>query len=116
MVGVLKNGDGPVVMLRSELDALPLEEQSTQRMMDQFDIERPVMHACGHDMHLTCLLAASELTTPSTVFLDTLKDTFCVIVVLGSLRVGADGFSIEFWSSVCRCDFSCSFVNYTSGQ
>lgn len=54
-------------MLRSELDALPLEEQtnlefaSTRRMIDQVDIERPVMHACGHDMHLTCLLAASEL-------------------------------------------------------
>ena len=67
MVGVLKIGGGPVIMLRSELNALPLEEQmnldfaSTRRMMDQFDIERPVLLTCGHDMNLTCLLAVSEL-------------------------------------------------------
>ena len=67
MVGVLQNGEGPVVMLRAELDALPIQEAtnlpyaSTKHMIDQYGIDRPVMHACGHDMHLTCLLAASEL-------------------------------------------------------
>lgn len=67
LVGILKNGPGKVVMLRSELDALPIEEQtglpyaSTKRMKDWWGREQPVMHACGHDMHMVCLLAASRL-------------------------------------------------------
>ena len=67
VVGVLENGHGPVVMLRSELDALPLKEAtglpyaSTTHMVDQYGFMNPVMHACGHDMHLICLLAASHL-------------------------------------------------------
>ena len=67
VVGVWENGDGTVIMLRAELDALPIQEQtglpyaSTDYVDDQYGIKRPVMHACGHDMHLTCLLAASEL-------------------------------------------------------
>ena len=54
-------------MLRSELDALPLKEAtdlpyaSTTHIVDQYEFMNPVMHACGHDMHLTCLLAASDL-------------------------------------------------------
>jgi hippurate hydrolase len=68
VVGVLRNGDGPVVMLRADIDALPVEEQtglpyaSTARAIDADGQEVPVAHACGHDMHATCLLgAATEL-------------------------------------------------------
>jgi amidohydrolase len=68
VVGILRNGIGKTVLLRAELDALPLEEQtglefaSTKRMIDIIDgVEKPVMHACGHDMHISSLLAASEL-------------------------------------------------------
>ena len=67
VVGVLKNGKGPVVLLRSELDALPIKEAtglpyaSTARMADQYGFENPVMHACGHELHMSCLLAASDL-------------------------------------------------------
>jgi len=69
VVGVLGNGDGPVVLLRAELDALPVLEQtrlpfaSTKRMAGGPGAakEEPVMHACGHDLHMTGLLAAAQL-------------------------------------------------------
>lgn len=67
LVGVVKNGDGPIVLLRADIDGLPLAEQtgldyaSTKRMKDSDGDEKPVMHACGHDMHFTSLLAATEL-------------------------------------------------------
>lgn len=64
---ILENGPGPKVLLRADMDALPvlektgLEYASTAKMVDSADsIEKPVMHACGHDMHVTCLLAAAK--------------------------------------------------------
>ncbi|KAF3040245.1 hypothetical protein E8E12_002367 [Didymella heteroderae] len=66
LAAVLKNGDGKTLLLRADIDALPVEEQtglayaSTKRMSDIVGIEKPVMHACGHDMHITALLAAAE--------------------------------------------------------
>lgn len=66
LVGVLRNGPGPTVLLRADIDALPVLEltgvpyASEKKMKDVDDIEQPVMHACGHDMHITCLLAAAE--------------------------------------------------------
>lgn len=67
LVGVLKNGPGPIVLLRADMDGLPVLEEtglpyaSKVTMRDIADgIEKPVMHACGHDMHITCLLAAAE--------------------------------------------------------
>lgn len=68
VVGILDNGDGPVVMLRAELDALPILEQtglpyaSTKRMSGHpTGPPEPVMHACGHDVHMAALLASAEL-------------------------------------------------------
>ncbi|KIW97291.1 uncharacterized protein Z519_02683 [Cladophialophora bantiana CBS 173.52] len=68
VVGVLKNGPGRTVLLRAELDALPvlertgLEFASSKSVLDLSDnIVKPVMHACGHDLHIASLLAASEL-------------------------------------------------------
>ncbi|KAK4697906.1 hypothetical protein P7C71_g230, partial [Lecanoromycetidae sp. Uapishka_2] len=67
LAGILENGPGPTVLLRADMDALPVLEltglpyASKVTMTDVADgIEKPVMHACGHDMHITCLLAASE--------------------------------------------------------
>jgi amidohydrolase len=59
VVGVLKNGAGPTVMLRTELDALPVEEKtglpyaSTVKTRNDAGTEVAVMHACGHDVHMT---------------------------------------------------------------
>ena len=67
VVGVLRNGDGPTVMLRADMDALPIREQtglpyaSTQTATDTSGKTVPVMHACGHDMHVTWLIGASTL-------------------------------------------------------
>ncbi|MHC5262735.1 amidohydrolase [Streptomyces sp. UC4497] len=65
VVGVLANGEGPVVLLRADMDGLPVKERTqlpyaSQEMgVDGEGIKVPVMHACGHDMHVTCLLGAS---------------------------------------------------------
>ncbi len=65
VVGVLQNGSGPTVMLRTELDALPVEEKtglpyaSTVRVKDDAGAEVPVMHACGHDVHMTALVGTA---------------------------------------------------------
>lgn len=65
--GVLRNGPGKTVLLRADMDALPVKEftslpyASTVTMNDTNGVKKPVMHACGHDMHITCLLAAAEL-------------------------------------------------------
>jgi amidohydrolase len=66
LAGVLKNGAGSTILLRADMDALPVKEltglpyASSVTMRDADGIEKPVMHACGHDMHITCLLAAAE--------------------------------------------------------
>ncbi len=66
IVAVLHNGEGPVVMLRADMDGLPIEEQSglayasTVRQKDDNGVEQPVMHACGHDVHITALVGAAR--------------------------------------------------------
>ncbi len=67
VVGILRSGSGPTVLLRADMDALPVEEAtglpyaSTVRSTDAAGNDVPVMHACGHDIHVTCLLGAAEL-------------------------------------------------------
>ncbi len=62
VVGVLKNGDGPTLLLRADMDALPIVEQtgldyaSKVTVRDARGATVGVMHACGHDMHMTMLL------------------------------------------------------------
>ena len=71
VVGVLANGDGPTVLLRAELDALPIREDtgvdyaSTVTVQGADGHEVPVAHACGHDMHMSCLLSMAELMASS---------------------------------------------------
>lgn len=58
IAGVLRNGPGPVVMLRADIDALPVEERTGL----EYASEVPgVVHACGHDMHATWLSGAADL-------------------------------------------------------
>jgi hippurate hydrolase len=67
IVGVLKNGPGPVIMVRTDLDALPVKEQtgapyaSTRVVKDDLGREVPTMHACGHDMHMACFIGTARL-------------------------------------------------------
>jgi amidohydrolase len=67
IVALLKNGDGPTVMVRTDLDGLPLEEKtglpysSTVKTNDDAGQEVSVMHACGHDIHMTSFLGTATL-------------------------------------------------------
>lgn len=66
VVAVLRNGAGPTVLLRADMDGLPVEEKSglpnasQVRQVDSDGIEQPVMHACGHDVHMTALVGAAR--------------------------------------------------------
>jgi hippurate hydrolase len=72
VVGLLKNGDGPTVMMRADMDALPVKEAtglpyaSTVTATDPDGNETPVMHACGHDIHVTWLAGATALLAKAT--------------------------------------------------
>lgn len=67
VVGLLRNGDGPTVMLRADMDALPVKEAtgllyaSNATATDSEGKAVPVMHACGHDMHVTWLIGAATV-------------------------------------------------------
>jgi amidohydrolase len=71
VVAVLKNGAGPTIMLRTELDALPVEENTglpyASKVHTQDDTGRdvPVMHACGHDVHMASLVGTAEIMAHS---------------------------------------------------
>src|SRR5688500_9225422 len=65
VVAVMENGPGPVVMIRTDLDALPVKEQtgaeyaSNVTATDAAGKKVDVMHACGHDVHMTCLVGVA---------------------------------------------------------
>ncbi|GJN78530.1 hypothetical protein PLIIFM63780_002024 [Purpureocillium lilacinum] len=68
IIAICKNGSGPTVLLRADIDGLPIEEKTgldyaskhTMRDVDADNAVKPVMHACGHDFHITCNLGAAE--------------------------------------------------------
>lgn len=66
VVGMLENGEGPLVLVRADMDGLPIEEEtglpyaSTRTQVDITGEEVPVMHACGHDVHMTCLVGTAR--------------------------------------------------------
>jgi amidohydrolase len=67
VVGLLHNGVGPVVMLRGDMDALPIKERTgldyASKAIGTFSdgTSVPIMHACGHDTHMACLVATAEI-------------------------------------------------------
>ena len=71
LVAILKNGSGPTVMLRTELDALPVEEKtglpyaSTVHTKDDAGHDVPVMHACGHDLHMASMVGTAAIMAHS---------------------------------------------------
>src|ERR1700693_999980 len=71
IVAILKNGAGPTVMLRTELDALPVEEKtglayaSKVRTKDDAGHDVPVMHACGHDLHMAAIVGTATVMAHS---------------------------------------------------
>ena len=67
VVGLLRNGEGPTVMLRADMDALPVEEATGLPYASKITVKDrdgnavPVSHMCGHDMHVTWLVGATKL-------------------------------------------------------
>ena len=66
LVGILRNGEGPVVMIRADMDGLPVQEKtglayaSRARQVNHDGVDMPVMHACGHDVHITTLVGVAR--------------------------------------------------------
>ena len=67
VVGLLRNGEGPTVLLRADMDGLPMKENtglpyaSNTVVKDKTGQETPVAHSCGHDMHVTWLMGATQI-------------------------------------------------------
>jgi amidohydrolase len=105
VVAVLKNGLGPTIMLRTELDALPVEEKTglpyASRVRTKDDVGRDVavMHACGHDLHMAALLGTAEIMARSE---DTWHGTLMLIgqpaeeTIGGAKAMIADGLFTRF--------------------
>jgi hippurate hydrolase len=105
VVAVLKNGTGPTVMLRTELDALPVEEKtalpyaSRIRAKDDSGRDVGVMHACGHDVHMASLFGTAAIMAHSK---DTWHGTLILIgqpaeeTIVGAKRMIEDGLMTRF--------------------
>ncbi|MFY9621871.1 MAG: amidohydrolase [Pyrinomonadaceae bacterium] len=130
VVAVMKNGAGPTVLVRSDMDALPVEEKtglpyaSSVKTKNDAGQEVSVMHACGHDVHMTTLLGTAKM-------LAQLKDQWRGTLVLigqpaeetvgGAKAMLADG----LYSRIPRPDFTLTFhsgadleagkISYTPG-
>ncbi len=91
VVGVMKNGEGPTILLRADMDGLPVKEASglpyastaTQKGID--GVVAPVMHACGHDVHITALVGAARRLAAMK---DQWKGTVLFVVQPAEERIG----------------------------
>ncbi len=103
VVGILRNGPGPTVLLRADMDALPVTEATGLAHASTVD---GVMHACGHDVHVACLLgAADRLTAMRESWSGTLL--FLVQPAEETVR-GARAMVDDASSTGCRGRTSCS--------
>ena len=105
IVAILKNGPGPTVMLRSELDALPVEEKtglpyaSKVHAKDDSGREVGVMHACGHDLHMASLIGTATIMAQAK---NTWHGTLMLVgqpaeeTISGAKRMIDDGFLKRF--------------------
>jgi hippurate hydrolase len=91
VVGVMKNGTGPTVLIRADMDGLPLEEKSGLPnaskivMANREGVIQPVMHACGHDTHITSLVETARLLSARR---DQWQGTLVFIVQPAEERIG----------------------------
>jgi hippurate hydrolase len=98
VVGVMKNGAGPTVLLRADMDGLPVEEKSglpyasKARQVGVDNVEVPVMHACGHDVHITSMIGTARRLAAMK---DRWKGTVLFIVQPAEERVGGARAMIE---------------------
>jgi hippurate hydrolase len=114
VVGMLKNGNGPLILLRADMDGLPVPEKSgldyasTAKQVGQDGQEYPVMHACGHDVHITAMVGTARWLVENK---DAWSGTIMFVVQPAEERVGgakammADGLYDRFG----KPDFALAF-------
>jgi hippurate hydrolase len=130
VVAILKNGTGPTIMLRTELDALPVEEKtglpyaSKVHAQDDSGRDVPVMHACGHDLHMATVLGTAQIMVHSK---NTWHGTLLLIgqpaeeTVSGAKKMVEDGLLTRFPKPDVGValhvsnDFPAGIVGVTSG-
>jgi len=105
IVAILKNGPGPTVMLRTELDALPVEEKtglpfaSKVHAKDDSGVDVSVMHACGHDLHMASLIGTAAIMANSK---NTWHGTLMLVgqpaeeMIAGAMKMVEDGLFTRF--------------------
>ena len=114
IVALLENGEGPLVMFRADMDGLPVEEKSglayasRARQVDPNGNEVFVMHACGHDVHITSLVGTAQMMVERR---DQWRGTLMLIGqpaeerVLGAAAMRAD----NLWDRFGQPDFAMAF-------
>lgn len=131
VVGVLSNGPGPTILVRADMDALPIVERtglpyaSQVRTRDRDDKEVGVMHACGHDVNMTCLVGAARVMSQlrshwsgTIVFVGQPAEE----IGAGARAMLADGLFTRFpkpdraFALHCDARFPHGTLNYREGQ
>lgn len=114
IVAIMKNGPGPLVMMRADMDGLPVPEKSglpyasTATQIDWDGNEVPVMHACGHDVHITSLVGTARFMAASR---DTWSGTLMLIGQPAEERVGGakNMMKDDLWKRFGKPDYALAF-------
>ena len=114
VVAIMKNGPGPTVMVRADMDGLPVEEDtglayaSTAKQVDQDGNEVSVMHACGHDVHITSLVGTARAMAGN---LETWSGTLMLIAQPGEERMLGARQMMEdnLWQRFGKPDYALAF-------
>jgi len=114
VVAIMKNGPGPLVMMRADMDGLPVPEKSglpnasTATQIDWDGNEVPVMHACGHDVHITSLVGTARVMSATR---DTWSGTLMLIGQPAEERVGGAKKMMQddLWKRFGKPDYALAF-------
>ena len=114
IVAVMQNGPGPLVMMRADMDGLPVEEKtglsyaSTAKRIDWDGNEVYAMHACGHDVHITSLVGTARVMAGSR---DTWSGTLMLIGQPAEEKVGGAKGMMEdnLWKRFGKPDYALAF-------
>ena len=114
VVAIMKNGPGPLVMMRADMDGLPVPEKSglpyasTATQIDWDGNEVPVMHACGHDVHITSLVGTARVMAATR---DTWTGTLMLIGQPAEERVGGAKSMMKagLWERFGKPDYALAF-------
>jgi len=114
VVAMLRNGPGPLVMMRADMDGLPVPEKSglpyasVATQVDWDGNEVPVMHACGHDVHITSLVGSARMMAAT---MDTWSGTLMLIGQPAEERIGGAKKMMEdgIWERFGQPDYALAF-------